>query len=69
MYDPAESFLHMFCLVDLIIIPFVMKPKHRNSEFINHIRIDFTIVINPCHTYSPSGHAKLGSIKTAVIIF
>src|SRR5687768_15205475 len=69
MYDTAEGFLHVLCLVDLITVPFIMKTKHRNSEFVYYIRIHFAIVINPCHAHTTAGHTKLGTEEAPVIVF
>ena len=41
----CESFLHVFCLLYFVISVSGMKAQNRNTIFVNHIRINFTITI------------------------
>src|SRR4051812_28777961 len=69
MNDAVKSLLHMFCLVDLVVVPFVMESKYRYSILVNHIRINLAIIIITRHSYATARHTELRSVKSAVIIF
>src|SRR6185503_9953368 len=68
MHDLLERILHVFGLLNFSITPFIMKTKYGYPEFINHVRVYFTIIISPGYRHAAPGHTKTGAVKPAVII-
>ncbi len=63
-----EGVLHVPCLFHLMVGPFVMKAKYRNSIFIYRMRVYFTIVVVLGHTFPPTGNTYCGTIDTANVL-
>src|SRR5687768_17148748 len=59
----------MFSLVDLLVAPFIIKTQHRNTEFVYHVRINFTVVVFSCESYTTTCQANLDAVESPVIIF
>src|SRR5690625_5140941 len=64
-----KCFVHMFRLQNLMVTPCIIKAQYRNAILIYHVRIDLTIVIVPCNTFSAAGNPHCGSPHFSDILF
>ena len=69
MDDFAESILHVLRLLDFIIRPLPVKPKHGNSMFVDDVRIDLAIAIVVCDHFAAAGEVDGGTPESAIVVF
>src|SRR5687767_13457619 len=63
MHDLFESFIHMLRLPDLMLAPFYVKPQHRDTIYIDFVRIDLAIIRCKRYRFTPSFDTHIGPIK------
>src|SRR5581483_2332865 len=65
--DGLEGFLHVLGLQDLVLTPFEVEAQNRDTPFIDHVRIDFTVAVVIGDHLSTAGEVHRAAVQFAKV--